>query len=557
MRPVYALSAPWAHYDRGSEVPGIGRRRLRTDERVRIPAGTPLLLTVPEGAEVRLTGYRMGAHRESIAYPLGTSLYQLFVGSVGTRPDDNQIDVQVDDSVIGSIEIDGYFPRPAWAAGRYGSAPAGLLEERLDQFLFRLVDLIRVVDDPALQLHQSGWDRLAAAWSGDELDLSEPPMALIVRHANELRHLLADLAAHTRRILRRTRALTQVDRVQQLDINCIHWLSRQPGGTVYERAGPRQRILSVQRKENLDTLENRVLLDFAHRSAGVARAYSRRYWSLKRSKRWRNVDQYGRECGNIARSLFEKGITRPQPPIVPNYVLLQDPRYRRLWVAYTELLRHLDEEDECWRWQHRLWTDFCRLALQVALRQGDRVEIIAESPLRLSSEQRRGRWSLVDVQSAVLLMRTPRCGEVAVSILWDTTVEHPKLAPWMAGLGAATVLHVQSLESKREAFILVWPIHHFSLVTPDLSDVVRSAQRALHQCIKTTWLEEDVDITAGGLVMMSYVGSEKGVLKETFGDYPVIGVRFGTSMRRLRRGLKHVTRLVQDLIDDLLSGAER
>ena len=162
---------------------------------------------------------------------------------------------------------------------------------------------------------------------------------MLIRLLHRQQDLLADLAAHTRRILRRTRELTQVDRVQHLDINCIRWLSRQPGETVYERAGPRQRIRSVQRYENLNTLENQVLRDFTHRSAGVARAYSRRYRSLKRSERWLNMDQYGRECGIIARSLFEQGIARPQPPIVPNYVLLQDARYRRLWVAYTELLR--------------------------------------------------------------------------------------------------------------------------------------------------------------------------------------------------------------------------
>ena len=155
-------------------------------------------------------------------------------------------------------------------------------------------------------------------------------------------------------------------------------------------------------------------------------------------------------------------------------------------------------------------------------------------------------------------MRTRRCGEIAVSILWDTTVEHPKLAPWMAGLGAATVLHLQSLRSKREAVVLVWPIHFFSQEPPNLSETVASARRALHQCINAVALEQDVDLNVGGLVIMSDVGGSVADVRRRFArDREVVGLRLGTSMSQLQRGLLDLARVVPVLIDHLLSGAER
>ena len=124
-----------------------------------------------------------------------------------------------------------------------------------------MVDLIRLAEDPAVAWYESGWARLSHAWTGDHISLTDPPMALIVRHADTLLRLLTDLGRHPRHILSRTRAMLPVDRVQQLDVASVRWLSRQPGREVYERAGPRQRILAVRRFEDLDTLENRVLRD--------------------------------------------------------------------------------------------------------------------------------------------------------------------------------------------------------------------------------------------------------------------------------------------------------
>ncbi len=237
--------------------------------------------------------------------------------------------------------------------------------------------------------------------------------------------------------------------------------------------------------------------------------------------------------------------------------LTRDHLANRLWIAYNELLRRLDEEDECWRWQHRLWTDFCRLMLQIALRQHNHVEIVAESPLRLSAEQRRGRWSLVDVQSGVFLAETNAGKRAVVSVLLDTSVQHPKLATWMAGLGVATVLHVQNLdaESPREAMILIWPVHFFAQESPTLSQLVSSAQRALANCVRTLALVEDSVVSAKGLIVMSDVGRYLGGADErNIRQTDVIGVRIKTSMEELSLGIETIGRALMLLIDELLYG---
>lgn len=551
MVPVFVLLLPWAHFDLDAQIGGVGRERLSADECTTIPAGVPIRLAAPESATIKLSGHRMGVNRESSSYLIGAHRYRHFIASVGTRPEDNTIDVEMDGEHAGTIIIKGHQPRPGWTAKSLGTAPQSILAEALDHFLLRLIDLIRIVDDPKLQHHQSGWERLCAGWSTENLALSDPPMSLIVRHAKEMRRLLTDLAARPRRILRRRNAKTNVDRVQQLDTGCIRWLSRQPGREIYERAGPRQQIMAVRRYETRNTLENRVLRDFCRRSRIAALTYTERYDTFTASDRWKDVDRYGRECGRSDRSLGDNGILLPHPPIIPNYALLQERRYRKLWHAYRQLLKHMDEEDECWRWQHRLWIDFCRLAMQVSLRTSSQGHVFAESPLRLSAEQQRGSWITLDNQSAVFHLTTGKHLNTVISVIWNPAVDHPKLHEGIVGLGASSVLHVQSLDDEKEALILVWPIHSFGENAPQISDIVASADNAGKECVRNLRLSEDVRIKLGGIVMQSSVEAAAPAGAQFKQQGSIVGLRFGTTPKELSRGLNILSKSISTVIDRL------
>lgn len=300
------------------------------------------------------------------------------------------------------------------------------------------------------------------------------------------------------------RGLTPVDRVQQLDISCVRWLSRQPGTKVYERAGPRQRILAVQRHQSVDTLENRVLVDFAKRTKLSASKYSKRYEKLKKSDRWALVDLYGRRSHRMGRDLREAGVSTIHPPIVPNFVLLQDVRYRRLWKAYLELLRQSDEEDECWRWQHRLWLDYTRLLVHLSVRANENFLPLAETPLRINEEQARGSWvSMSGQQSGAWLALPETADESVVSLIWSLTSNHQKIQPWMHALGCQAIFHIQRLSDSREAYVALWTYHSFSNSRPDLESLGQSAKNAIENCQHNARLVEDVEISLTGLVIAS------------------------------------------------------
>jgi len=88
-------------------------------------------------------------------------------------------------------------------------------------------------------------------------------MAEIVRQARRMQPVLHDLERRIRRVLRRHRELTPVDRVQEMDRASMVWLSRQPDRSIAERAGASHRILATVRRENFDTLgvQSRYLMD--------------------------------------------------------------------------------------------------------------------------------------------------------------------------------------------------------------------------------------------------------------------------------------------------------
>lgn len=466
--------------------------------------------------------------------------------------------VRLDGEIAGSIEIEGHLPRPSWSLGRDSSTPTSLRQEKLDLYLLGIVDLIRLVDDPSVAWHESGWARLLHAWTGEDINLTEPPMALIVRHSSTLQRLLNDLGRHPRRILSRTRNMTPIDRVQQLDVASVRWLTRQPGRTVYERAGPKQRILAVQRFEDLDTLENRVLRDLGLRSSELATAYVTQYRRLRASHRWQKVDAYRRDTQRLARNLRYNNVRLPHPPIVPNYALLQDRRYRRVWRAYREIIKRIDEQDECWRWQHRLWADFCRLAMQVAFNFEPGFQPLAESPLRIAQEQYRGLWSQVGSHSGVFLLLDKGSDPTAVvSMIWDPSSRHEKVAPWMSGLGAAAVLHIQNLRDGNESYILLWPMHLFDEDTPRLEDIAASCQQALEKCLGQIELTENIRVRAEGLILVSnFETGQDSSAFEVKRAGPVVAARLNAGFGRIRDDIHNLGHLVERMAFRLLGISE-
>ena len=278
---------------------------------------------------------------------------------------------------------------------------------RMNEVLARIQELEDALDDPI-----NLWPRLRAAWKRAE-DEADPRMAEIVKQSREIGPVLKDLELRIRRVLRRTRQLTPLNRVQELDRASMLWLSRQPGRTVAERAGPAQRILSTVRHENFDTLENRVFHAYVRLAALVAREWQREHRRAIGSDRYRLVDAFRLRCRALSRDLADLGVGVAEPGITPNYVLMQDKGYRTIRLAWDRLIRRERILDDLWAWQAQTWTDFAVLAIVLAIDEMEEAEPIAQSPIVWRQEAVTGRWFDQDRPLAVFwLKETGRIVEV-------------------------------------------------------------------------------------------------------------------------------------------------
>lgn len=270
---------------------------------------------------------------------------------------------------------------------------------RMNEVLARVQELEDALDDPA-QI----WPRLRQSWT-QAADESQPRMAEIVRQARDLRELLKDLETRIRRILRRARERVPLDRVQEMDRAAMRWLVRQPGRSIAERAGSDQRILATVRNENFDTLENRVLRAYAKLASAVAREWLREHPKAHESERFKKVEQYRKTCVRLDRSLETLGVQPADPTITPNYVLMEDRAYRSVYRAWMKLIQRRRAEDDLWAWQAQTWTDFCVLAIALALESLPEAELITQSPIVWRDEATQGGWFEQDRPLAVFWLK--------------------------------------------------------------------------------------------------------------------------------------------------------
>ena len=273
---------------------------------------------------------------------------------------------------------------PATATDRQREAIA--LLDRVKAVWARLRDVESAIADPA-----TIWKRLTTLWSSEDRPVN-PEMDIIVHHARRLLPTLELWDRAPRRILRRTLRMIPLSRVQEVDRRAMAWLVRQPGETMAERAGSRQRINAVVREENFDTLENRVVRSYALLAAVIAREYLDGYPPGVASSRLRRVETFGKRCRQLDADFLGRGVGEATPDATPNFVLQNNANYRNVWNAWIDLLNRKRILDELWRWQARSWDEFCALALVVALQSIANARLIATSPLEFREEQMQGCW---------------------------------------------------------------------------------------------------------------------------------------------------------------------
>lgn len=270
---------------------------------------------------------------------------------------------------------------------------------RMNEVLSRIQELEEALDEPT-----NLWQRLRDAWDR-AADEATPRMAEIVRQSREVQPSMRALEKRIRRVLRRSREPTPLDRVQEMDRASMLWLVRQPGRTIAERAGTRQRILATVRRENFDTLENRVLHAYAVLAAQVAREWLREHPRARGSQRFSDVEAYHKLCVAFDRTLTDLGVRIAEPGVTPNYVLMQDQDYRNVRDAWIRLLKREEKIDDLWAWQAQTWSDFAVLAVILSIEGLEEAELVAQSPILFQDEAVLGQWFDQDRPLAVFWLR--------------------------------------------------------------------------------------------------------------------------------------------------------
>jgi len=186
----------------------------------------------------------------------------------------------------------------------------------------------------------------------------EPPIQPVVDIAKNAWPTLQNLLKSPRRVLKRERELVGLERLSEIDEGCIRWMVRQSGRTLAERAGSRQKLLGVVRKDDFDTIENRVVNDLALKIDRQSRDYSNRYKSFNDSDRYVMVKSFGKVVSSERKASSLNKASSLQVVPKPNFVLQFDPLYSKAWHWYLKLIRQEEQLQLAGKWRSRLWRDF-------------------------------------------------------------------------------------------------------------------------------------------------------------------------------------------------------
>ncbi len=233
--------------------------------------------------------------------------------------------------------------------------------------------------------------RVTSRWvkSGDR---DNARLALIVKLAREISRVLGHVCDNPRVVLRRSREFQKISKIQEIDPSCLRWLARQPGRDVYERAGSRQELLGVIRKEDTDTLENRMVKDLLHRVRVECANYISIHRDFLNHDRVRTVASFRRQVIHWERNSDVNRAKRLVGSVQPNYVLLHEPKYRKLWDAYQLLLSQQKQKDDIWKWRGRTFSESCEFGILYLFRKFARRSTFAKSDVIIQMEAVSGKF---------------------------------------------------------------------------------------------------------------------------------------------------------------------
>lgn len=342
---------------------------------------------------------------------------------------------------------------------------------------------------------------------------TEPRMALIVHLAEMMNSRINALARMARKILLRERQMIPAERISETDMNCLRWYIRQPGNTMQEKAASNRRnLLGITRRESFDTLENRVFKDFLLRCEMASSRYLKSEVGEKfqGSKRALEVKSFRNNARDILAHTSLGRVSSLTSRPEPNYVLLNDTRYRDIWHHYKRLLKDEDERDKTWDWQGRLWADICRMLFNVSIFKmvtEKKFMPLYQSSIEVLKEQNLGSRIMPGCEPGPFLCSIGnKKQQYIMEIVHSEEAVFHRTIRELGRLGAHMYLMLEKPEEHEKHVFPIWGLHTAaSNLTPEWEKIGNSAQGALtkFQTILEDYREEDFPRLYGFIIASS------------------------------------------------------
>jgi len=239
-----------------------------------------------------------------------------------------------------------------------------LFDRTMDAILFFIRECLKV---ERIRTGTIYWDNILKEIHKNKVDdPAKYSLVVDLARVTELVEPMDRITSRPKRVLKRVHDLERIQKVQEIDTKCLIDLARRPGTVLAEKAGSRQRILAIKRTESIDVMENRVTKHCCSLAVTATKRYLRDHESIdvQNSPRKESVEKLQRASLKLpTKSTFDNVTSLVEPCRQPNYTLMQNPDYNKVWRAYTQLVRNEDLRLELWKWNRRMWVDFTGLFL--------------------------------------------------------------------------------------------------------------------------------------------------------------------------------------------------
>jgi hypothetical protein len=371
------------------------------------------------------------------------------------------------------------------------------------------------------------WTSISNIWFTNLDFLSNPRTTLIARVAQDdkLLEIFKEISSSPNQTLKKSRQKQEICKVQEIDTTCIRWLARRSGKSYLEKSMPSQKILAVVSNSNYETLENKIFAYVILRLKEYAVEYIRTNSSITFSEKKKCIGDLHKLLISIMKNPWIPNASIPQPPVIPNYTLLNCPKYKYIWNLYIQLLKIDQEFDDAWKYQRSIWIDTGKQliggALEKLSKDYEPLKPICSSTAYLNNEQHDGHWLRQPCTPGPYELNGHELHHIDAKEVED----HSELAQLMGPFGAHQMLLYRT-SPKKQNHLLIWYVW-----SPYKDDYTNSCSLALQKFKKNLSPEVSNTKEYKGLIILGPCQEGEPELKQSpWGS--VVQIKLGLSAQR-------------------------